>query len=139
MTLYDAMQALQVEAGSYPEGVRIWMRVMAVSFFAGIVFVPWRREAIWVVLMAIATLALLVAGKILNPDLSRSLLGSAIHLVLWPLVLWLLWSPGARDRRRAQGGQPFWRNTYLGWLVWVTALVSISLVLDAWYLLSLAR
>mgnify|MGYP001822565355 CR=1 FL=1 len=136
ITLYDAFGALQAEAGSYSEGVRVWMRVMAVSFFAGIVFVPWRREALWVVLMAVATAVLLVVGKSLDPALSRSLLGSVIHLVIWPVALWMLWSPGARGRRRANTQQGHWRHVYHGWSIWVTALILISLVLDAQYLLS---
>jgi hypothetical protein len=135
MTLYEALHALQAEAAGYSGGVRLWMRIMAVSFFAGIFFVPWRREAMWVVLMAVATLALLIVGKSLNPDLSRSLLGSVIHLVLWPLVLWVLWSPGARDQRRARGSQSRWHYAYLGWLIWVTVLIVTSLVLDARFLL----
>ena len=130
------MHVLQTEAGSYSDGVRAWMRVMAVSFFAGILFVPWRREALWVVLMAVATFALLVVSKSLNPDLSRSLLGSVIHLILWPLVLCVLWSPGARNRRRANGGQSYWEYAFLGWLIWVTALILVSLVFDARFLVS---
>jgi hypothetical protein len=109
---------------------------MAVSFFAGIVFVPWRREALWVVLMAVATAVLLVVGKSLDPALSRSLLGSVIHLVIWPVALWMLWSPGARGRRRAGTQQGLWRHVYHGWLIWVTALILISLVLDAKFLLA---
>jgi hypothetical protein len=134
--LYDAVLVLQEEAGSYPAGVRTWMRVMAVSFFAGILFVRWRREALWVVLMAVATFVLLVISKSLNPDLSRSLLGSVIHLTLWPLVLYLLWSTGARNRRRAKAGRSFWDHAFLGWLTWVTALILVSLAFDARFLVS---
>jgi hypothetical protein len=130
------MNALQAEAGSYSEGVRIWMRIMALSFFAGILFVPWRREALWVVLMAVATFVLLVVGKILDPALSRSLLGSVIHLVIWPVALWMLWSPAARGRRGALTQQSSWRYVYQGWLIWVTFIILISLVLDAKFLLS---
>lgn len=136
ITLYDAMNALQAEADGYSEGVRIWMRIMAVSFFAGILFAPWRREALWVVLMAVATLALLVAGKSIDPALSRSLLGSIIHLIVWPLALWMLWSPAARDRRLRNRPQSYWHHVFLGWLIWVTALILISLALDAMYLIS---
>jgi hypothetical protein len=132
--VYDAFQALQQEAASYPDGVRIWMRVMGLSFFAGIFFAPWRREALWVVLMAASTLVLLVVGKSLDPSLSRSLSGSVIHLVLWPLALWLLWSPAARAHREARPQQGFWHHVFLWWLVWVTALIFISLVLDARFL-----
>lgn len=136
ITLYDAMNALQAEAGTYSDGVRVWMRIMGLSFFAGILFVPWRRDALWVVLMAVATFVLLVVGKSLDPALSRSLLGSVIHLILWPLTLWMLWSPGARNRRRANGRQGYWDHTFLGWLIWVTALIFVSLVFDGKFLIS---
>lgn len=136
MTVYEAINVLQAEAGSYSDGVRIWMRIMGMSFVAGIMFAPWRREALWVVLMAAATFALLIVGKIFDPTLSRSLLGSVIHLILWPAILWLLWSPAARDRRKSHVQQSYWRHVFLGWLIWVTALILISLILDARFLLS---
>lgn len=135
IALHDAVNALQAETGNYSEGVRIWMRIMAVSYFSGIVFVPWRREAAWVVLMAVFTFVFLVIGKMLDPSLTRSFLGSVIHLILWPLTLLLLWSPGARNRRRDRLSHEFWRSVYSCWLVWVTALILISLVLDARFLL----
>jgi hypothetical protein len=34
----EAAIALQSEADTYPQGVQIWMKVMAASFFAGIFF-----------------------------------------------------------------------------------------------------
>ena len=72
MTLYDAMTALQAEAAGYPAGVRVWMKLMAISFFSGLLFAPWRREALWVVLMAIATMVLLVVGKVIDPSAGMS-------------------------------------------------------------------
>ena len=109
---------------------------MAVSYFAGIVFVPWRREALWIVLMAAFTFVLLVIGKMLEPTLTRVFLGSVVHLILWPWILLLLWSPAARIQRRADDSQGLWRYVFPAWLVWVTALIVISLVFDAKYLLS---
>lgn len=135
IALYDAVNALQAEAGNYSEGVRIWMRIMAASYFAGIFFIPWRREAAWVVLMAVLTFVFLVMGKMLDPTLTRSFLGSVIHLVLWPLTLLLLWTPEARNRRRDILSHKFWSSAYSSWLIWVTSLVLISLVLDAKFLL----
>jgi predicted PurR-regulated permease PerM len=111
------------------------MRVMAVSFFAGLLFAPWRREGLWVFLMALATLLLLILCKLVDPSLTRSLAGSVIHLVLWPIILWLLWYPGARERRRSQPSSGVWPTLFQGWLAWVTLLIAISLVLDARYLL----
>jgi len=134
--LFDAMNALQAEADTYSQGVRIWMRIMAASYFAGIFFVPRRREALWVVLMAVFTFVFLVMGKMLDPTLTRSFLGSVVHLILWPLTLLLLWSPAARIQRRAEDSQGLWRYVFPAWLIWVTALIVISLVLDAKFLLS---
>lgn len=134
--LLDAMNALQAEAATYSQGVQVWMRIMAVSYFAGIVFVPWRREALWIVLMAAFTFVLLVIGKMLEPTLTRVFLGSVVHLILWPWILLLLWSPAARIQRRADDSQGLWRYVFPAWLVWVTALIVISLVFDAKYLLS---
>jgi hypothetical protein len=126
IALHDAMNALQAEAASYSHGVRIWMRIMAASYFAGIFFAPWRREA------------LLVVGKVLDPTLTRSVLGSVIHLILWPLTLFLLWSPEARNRRRTNYPHGLWYYAFRAWLIWVTSLIMISLVLDAKFLLSQA-
>lgn len=134
--LLDAMNALQAEAATYSQGVQVWMRIMAVSYFAGIVFVPWRREALWIVLMAAFTFVLLVIGKMLEPTLTRVFLGSVVHLILWPWILLLLWSPAARIQRRADDSQGLWRYVFPAWLIWVTALIVISLVFDAKYLLS---
>ncbi|MDE0952162.1 MAG: hypothetical protein OSA45_12900 [Halioglobus sp.] len=134
--LLDAMNALQAEAATYSQGLQVWMRIMAVSYFAGIVFVPWRREALWIVLMAAFTFVLLVIGKMLEPTLTRVFLGSVVHLILWPWILLLLWSPAARIQRRADDSQGLWRYVFPAWLVWVTALIVISLVFDAKYLLS---
>jgi hypothetical protein len=134
--LLEAINALQAEAAAYSQGVQVWMRVMAASYFAGIVFVPWRREALWIVLMAAFTFVLLVMGKMLDPTLNRLFLGSVVHLVLWPLILLLLWSPAACIQRRAGASQGFWRYVFPVWLVWVTALIVISLVFDAKFVLS---
>jgi len=136
IALHDAMNALQAEADSYSQGVRVWMRIMAASYFAGIFFVPWRREALWVVLMATFTFAFLVVGKVLDPTLTRSVLGSIIHLTLWPLTLILLWSHVARNRRRTNYPHGLWYYAFKAWLIWVTALILISLVLDGKFLLS---
>jgi hypothetical protein len=81
--LLEAINALQAEAATYSQGVQVWMRIMAASYFAGIVFVPWRREALWIVLMAAFTFVLLVMGKMLEPTLTRLFLGSAVLESAW--------------------------------------------------------
>lgn len=134
-TLHQAVLALRGEAALYSEGVRLWMRVMALSFFAGIAFCPWWREARWIVLTMVATAALLVIAKSVAPALSRSLLGSGIHVFLWPIALWASWAPAARRRRAAvEGGT--WTRVFRAWLLWVSILMLVSLALDLRFLLS---
>lgn len=121
----EALNALRAEAGTYPEAVQIWMRVMAISYFAGIVFSVHNRRALWIVGAAAFTMAGLVAGKLFSPDLSRSTIGAVVHLVLWPAALYLLWRPGHRFYSSGWASR-----TYLIWAFWVSALMGISLVLD---------
>jgi hypothetical protein len=125
----EAIEILQSEASAYPYAVRIWMRVMAVSFFVGIVFTPWKRGARWVVSVMVVTAIGLIVGKALIPGLSREEIGTALHLSLWPIVLFVLWRPFARRERRETVKKSFdW--VYQGWLVWVSVLIAVSLVLD---------
>jgi len=134
-TLRESFQALQADGTGYPAGVLMWMRVMAGSFLAGVVFVRWWRESLWIVLLFPVTFTLLVLGKTLAPTLSRALIGSVVHLVIWPLALYAVWSPGVRARRRDNPAGGIWRGVFLGWLVWVSIVILVSLVLDARYLL----
>ena len=128
--LREAIEVLQAEASAYPDAVRIWMRVMAVSFFVGIVFTPWKRGARWVVSVMVVTAIGLIVGKALLPGLSREEIGAPLHLALWPILLFILWRPLARRDRRETVKKTFdW--VYRGWLVWVSMLISASLVLDS--------
>jgi hypothetical protein len=111
------------------------MRVMALSFLGGLLFVRWWRDAWWIVLMMVATLLLLIVGKIVAPDLSRSVIGSVVHLLLWPLALAAVWSRGARSRRSSGPVQGFGLRAFQLWLIWVSALIAVSLLLDARYLI----
>lgn len=130
-TVTDAITALQTEAAAYPATVRTWMQVMAISFFAGIVFVPWRRGALWIVAAAAATWVALVFAKMLWPDLARADAGTVVHLVLWPVALVALWRAEA-----LHWSLSLWTLLYNGWSIWVTALMLTSLVLDGRSLVS---
>jgi hypothetical protein len=132
--LISAANALQIEAQAYPGGVRTWMAAMAILFFGGIVFVPWRNDARAVVgVMAITALALIV-GKAFWPQTARAQIGATIHLVLWtPLLVFLL-----RNRfalfRPSIGASGTFARLHRFWLYAVIAVLAISIVLDAWAL-----
>ena len=128
--LREAVEALQSEAGSYPFAVRVWMRTMAISFFSGAVFMPWKSGARWVVSFMVVTAAGLIFGKVFFPGLSREAIGASIHLALWPILLFVLWRPSSRRERREPAERRF-DDVYHAWLVWVSVLMTISLVLDA--------
>jgi hypothetical protein len=132
--LREALEVLQSEAASYSLGVRIWMRVMAISFFAGIVFTPWKSGARWVVSVMVVTAAGLIAGKVLFPDFSREAIGTVLHLSLWPIPLILLWRPAARRERRGTA-EGWFGGLYQAWVIWVSTLIVTSLVFDARFLL----
>ena len=91
----DAFPALQSDAAAYSDGVRIWMRIMGLSFLSGIIFIGISRRSLWIVAMALLTMLSLVFGKVFFPEISRSTFGAVTHIVLWPVTLYLLWRPGA--------------------------------------------
>lgn len=114
----NAVAAQRQEAAHYPDWVRIWMKVMAVSFFAGLPIALWDRRALWIAGMAALTAAGLVLARVLWPEVARLDAGTVLHLVLWPPAAWAVW------RGRVASG-PF-----LYWRYWVTLLIMVSLVLD---------
>lgn len=126
----NAIAALQSEAAGYPDGVQIWMRVMALSFFCGIVFLPWKSEARWIVAVMALTAIGLVLAKILLPEVNRTAAGTVLHLALWPVALGAVWQKAARENRRRDAPSAL-QWIYSAWLIWVSVLIVISLVLDA--------
>jgi hypothetical protein len=128
--LARTVTALRAEAALYPSGIRIWMAVMAATFFAGIAFTPWRREARLVVLVMLTTAAALIVTKAFLPDLGRATAGAVIHAVLWlPLLAYLL-----RSSSRSIGGhitsrQPT-RIAFGAWLMLTIVLLTASLLMD---------
>jgi hypothetical protein len=127
----NALKLLRTDAASYPVGVVVWMRVMAVSYFSGIIFAWKKPGARWVILTMMLTFCGLILGKLMLPELSRSDIGSIVHVVLWPILLFLMWRPGAR----AQLGEQLFDRIYFAWLIWITVLMAISLMLDVIFLL----
>ena len=123
----EALPALQTDTAEYSTGVQIWIRVMAASFFGGIIFVGVSRRSLWIVGMALVTLSSLIVGKLLLPAFSRGDIGTVVHLVVWPVAVLLLWWP----RAKSSAVHPSVMVRLFGyWKYWVTFLIAVSLMLD---------
>jgi hypothetical protein len=132
----EAVAALQVETNSYPQNVQVWMKLMGVSFLASVVFVYSRVGARWILAALLVNLAGLVVGKMFNPDVSRTIIGTYVHLLFWPAILWAVWRSVARLSFPEQLKSLFdW--VYFVWLAWACLLLLISLVFDFGTLISL--
>ena len=118
MTAAEALTSLNAEAATYPQAVRIWMGVMAVSFFSGLLVALLDRRTLWIALAAAFTFGGLIVVRILAPDMPRHLSGALLHVILWPPALALLWRGVAKT--------PLVRV----WSIWVSLLMGISLILD---------
>ncbi|MCR9224179.1 MAG: hypothetical protein NXH70_08925 [Hyphomonas sp.] len=126
----DAIAANQAEAATYSSGVRIWMTVMALSFFSSVLFVAWKAGARWILFAVLINIAGLITIKAANPEFSRTEIGTMIHLVFWSFALFMIWRPGAKNvRAKDFSGRS--GAIYLPWLIIVSLIMSASLVLDA--------
>ncbi len=131
----NAVTALQSETASYPQAVQIWMKVMGVSFLASVVFMRSRAGARWIFAALALNLIGLVVGKIAFPDASRTAIGTYVHLLFWPAILWAVWVSARRlSLAREQNRAVDW--IYIAWLGWASLLMSISLVFDVRTLVS---
>ena len=125
----EAVKALQEETGTYPQNVQIWMKLMGGSFLASIVFVHSRTGARWILAALILNILGLVIGKMIFPDQSRAVIGTYVHLLFWPAILWAVLRSFKELSFSRESNSPFdW--AYLAWLAWAGILMSISLVLD---------
>lgn len=106
--------------------VLVWMWVMRLVFFGGLLLFP-KREAVAVVGTMLATALLIFAIKGLFVAVPAAQIGAALHLVLWtPLLIFLLvcW------RRREQ--PVLVRDRILRiWTPLTAGLLAISLLFDA--------
>jgi len=125
----NAVTALQAETTSYPHGVQIWMKVMGVSFLASVVFVRSRTGARWIFAALILNIMGLVLGKIAFPSESRTVIGTYVHILFWPPILWAVWGSTKQLLfSRKQNRTLDW--IYIVWLGWASLLMSISLIFD---------
>lgn len=129
-TLRDAIAANQLEAAAYSPGVRVWMGVMGAALLSAVIFAPARSAARWVLAAAVVNIAGLILIKAAQPDLSRTVIGTVLHLVFWTPVLAINWRPAARAARRLHAPSPY-NRVFSVWLVVVSLVMATSLVLDA--------
>jgi hypothetical protein len=125
----DAVQTLQIETTTYPQGVQVWMKLMGISFLASILFVYNRVGARWILAALLLNLFGLVVGKMIFPDASRTEIGTFVHLAFWLPILWIMWRPNQRlSFARDVNSALDW--LYAIWLCWASGLLAVSLVLD---------
>jgi hypothetical protein len=125
----EAAIALQSEADTYPQGVQIWMKVMAASFFAGIFFAYSKVGARWIFAALLLNILGLVIGKIVFPEESRTAIGTYVHILFWPPTLWATWRAVKQLSFSPQFNNIFdW--VYIVWLVWASVLIIVSLAFD---------
>ena len=132
----ESIIALQAETASYPQHVQIWMKLMGVSFLASIAFVYSRAGARWILAALLLNIIGLLVGKMAFPDESRTVLGTYVHILFWPPILWAVWRSVRGLSLSREANSPFdW--IYVIWLAWASLLMSISLFFDFRTLISL--
>lgn len=125
----EAVSALQAETSSYSVNVQIWMKVMGLSFLGSLVFVYWKTGARWIFAALILNVLGLVVGKILFPELSRTVIGTYVHILFWPALLWAA-GRSIVPLALSQKVNAVFDWVYIVWLSWACLLLFISLVFD---------
>ena len=125
----EAVTALQDETATYPQNVQIWMKLMGASFLASIVFVRSRVGSRWILAALLLNILGLVIGKMIFPDESRTVIGTCVHVLFWPAILWAVWG-SARQLSFSRQQNHTYDWIYVVWLGWASLLMSISLVFD---------
>ena len=128
--ILEAITQLQLEASSYPSGVQIWMKVMAVSFLGSLLFVYSKKGARWILAAFVINVVGLIVVKTIFNDLTRTEIGTYIHLIFWTPVLLLVWKSKSRPTL-SKGTSSIANLSYLVWISWASLLMLISIVLDA--------
>lgn len=126
----DAIAANQAEAATYAPAVRAWMAVMALSFLSSVIFIVWKSGAHWVLAALVVNILGLILIKAFFPNFTRTEIGTIVHLVFWSIAIFMIWRPRAHARRITDFGGT-WGKVYKGWLIAISAIMSISLILDA--------
>ncbi|MAZ88498.1 MAG: hypothetical protein CL693_12725 [Cellvibrionaceae bacterium] len=128
--IQEAIFSLQQETLSYTAGVQLWMKTMALSFVASVLFVYWRVGARWILAGFLVNVIGLIVIRVMWPEFSRTSVGTVIHLLFWPWVLYGVWLSVKTDLLSQQRFRALdW--IYYIWLGWASVLMGISLVFDA--------
>jgi len=125
----ETVTTLLGETATYPEGVQIWMRLMGFSFLGGVLFIHSKTGARWFFAAVLVNIVGLVIGKIIFPDESRTVLGTYVHVIFWPAMLWAAWRP-VEPILLSWGTGRFFERLYVVWLSWASLLMLISLFFD---------
>jgi len=125
----EAVTSLQNETLAYSQGVQLWMKVMGFSFLFSIVFVHKRVAARWIFAALVLNIVGLIVGKIIFPSESRTIIGTYVHLIFWPPILWVIWRTTTRQTI-AQNFKSLFGGVHMVWLIWASALIVISLFFD---------
>jgi predicted anti-sigma-YlaC factor YlaD len=128
--ILEAITQLQLEASSYPSGVQIWMKVMAVSFLGSLLFVYSKKGARWILAAFVINVVGLIVVKTIFNDLTRTEIGTYIHLIFWTPILFLVWKSKSRPTL-SKGTSSIANLGYLAWISWASLLMLVSIVLDA--------
>jgi hypothetical protein len=135
--IFEAVTQLQIEASSYSSGIQIWMKVMAFSFLGSLIFVYSKKGARWILAAFLINVVGLIVVKIGFNDLTRTEIGTYIHLIFWTPILFLVWKSQSRPAL-SKGASSIANLSYLVWICWASLLMLISIVLDARQLIILA-
>jgi hypothetical protein len=125
----EAVTALQEETSTYPQNVQIWMKLMGLSFLASIVFVYSKVGARWVLAALLLNVLGLVIGKMVFPDESRTVIGTYVHILFWPAILWAV-VRSFKQLSLSRETNSLFDRVYIAWLAWASIVMSISLVFD---------
>jgi len=125
----EAVAALQAETLTYPQGVQIWMKVMAASFLASLLFVYSRIGSRWILTALLVNILGLLIGKMAFPEESRTVIGTYVHILFWPPILWILWR-STKPLSFSRETNNFIDWAYISWLAWASLLMFISLIFD---------
>jgi len=132
--IVEAFLSLQGETTHYPQAVQVWMRVMALSFLASLLFVYPKPAARWILLALVLNIVGLIVGRLLFPEASRTVIGTCVHLMFWPAILIVIWRrPPILDWPLSS----YFEKVYIIWISWASLLMAISILLDARTFLSL--
>jgi len=125
----EAIASLQNETLAYSQSVQVWMRVMGFSFLFSVVFIHKKVAARLILTALVLNILGLIVGKIIFPNESRTIIGTYVHLIFWPPILWAIWRTSMRQTI-AQNFKSLFDGIHMVWLIWASTLIVISLFFD---------